>query len=114
MAIDQPAMECFTDAHGDNHDASQPSADRNKRPRHSSPSSFGGMDASAVDLMRTVLAEVNRRSDTVVDLLQEKVAALQAEQGRLGAQLVARNAEVDRLRAELVTAKVSVLWYEGD
>ena len=115
-------MECFTDARGDNHDASQPSLeDRSKRPRHSSPpSSFGGMDASAVDLMRTVLAEVkckndkvadllqevNRKNDTVVDLLQEKVAVLQAEKERLGAQLAARDAEVDRLRAELAAAKV--------
>ena len=56
--------------------------------------------------MRTVLAEVNRRSDTVVDLLQEKVAALQAEKERLGAQLAVRDAEADRLRAELAAAKV--------
>jgi hypothetical protein len=42
----------------------------------------------------------------VADLLKEKVAALQAEKGRLGALLAARDAEVDRLSAELVTAKV--------
>jgi len=104
-------MERFTDAHGasgDNHDASQPSADRSKRQRHLSPSSFGGMDASAVDMMRTVLEGMDRKNDAVTDLLQEKVAALQLDKGRLGAELAARDAEVERLRAELVAAKVRV------
>ena len=66
------------------------------------------MDASAVDMMRTVLEGMDRKNDAVTDLLQEKVAALQLDKGRLGAELAARDAEVERLRAELVAAKVRV------
>ncbi len=67
------------------------------------------MSASAMDLMRTILEKVNRKSDMVAELLQEKVAALQAEKGRLSAQLAARDAEVDGLRADLAAAKVHVI-----